>query len=233
MAEPTSTGIAVAGAFGAGLAGVLAGVDSAAAVGSLCGSVIYFISSKELQMPERLTYFLISFVMGYLLAPAITGIEAWGIKPFAMPAPAAWIRLRKSRSMTQAACFGASLMVVTISLPAIKRRGRNTSIDGGVDGQLSDLRNARSKHGDVHSVVYLPPRRSAIPSRRIDHGNTDHGLLWSDIYILAGDLVIPYKTWLMVLLMAVLTASLMRCGGNMSKVLRHPMGWDGRKRRDR
>jgi hypothetical protein len=118
MAEPTSTGIAVAGAFGAGIAGVLAGVDSAAAVGSLCVSVIYFISSKELQMPERLAYFLISFVMGYLLAPAITGIEAWGIKPFTMPAPAA---------------LGASLMVVTISLAAMKRKGR-APVDGGLDG---------------------------------------------------------------------------------------------------
>jgi len=36
---------------------------------------------------------------------------------------------------------------------------------------------------------------------------------------------------IMVLLLAVLTASLMRCGGNLSKVLRHPYGWDGRERR--
>ncbi len=51
------------------------------------------------------------------------------------------------------------------------------------------------------------------------------------IYILAGELVVPVKAWPMVLLLAVLTASLMRCGGNLSKVLRHPYGWDGRERR--
>ncbi|WP_312905404.1 putative holin [Stutzerimonas nitrititolerans] len=119
MAEPTSTGVLTAGMAGAGIAGLLAGVDSAAAVGSLCGSVIYFISAKELPLPERLTYFLISFVMGYLLAPAITGIELWGIKPFTLPAPAA---------------FGASLMVVTVSLAALKRRRQSASPNGGIDG---------------------------------------------------------------------------------------------------
>ena len=51
------------------------------------------------------------------------------------------------------------------------------------------------------------------------------------IYILAGELVVPVKAWPMVLLLAVLTASLMRCGGNLSKVLRHPYSWDGRERR--
>ncbi|MCF6780904.1 phage holin family protein [Stutzerimonas stutzeri] len=51
------------------------------------------------------------------------------------------------------------------------------------------------------------------------------------IYILAGELVVPVKAWPMVLLLAVLTA--MRCGGNLSKVLRHPYGWDGRERRRR
>jgi len=53
------------------------------------------------------------------------------------------------------------------------------------------------------------------------------------IYIVAGDLRIPYQAWPLVLLLAVLAASLMRCGGNMSKVLRHPIEWDGHERRRR
>ena len=53
------------------------------------------------------------------------------------------------------------------------------------------------------------------------------------IYIVSGDLRIPYQAWPLVLLLAVLTASLMRCGGNMSKVLRHPIEWDGHERRRR
>lgn len=51
------------------------------------------------------------------------------------------------------------------------------------------------------------------------------------IYIIAGELIVPAKAWPMVLLLAVLTASLMRCGGNLSKVLRHPYGLDGKERR--
>lgn len=51
------------------------------------------------------------------------------------------------------------------------------------------------------------------------------------IYIVSGDLRIQYQAWPLVLLLAVLAASLMRCGGNMSKVLRHPLDWDGTERR--
>lgn len=50
------------------------------------------------------------------------------------------------------------------------------------------------------------------------------------VYIIAGHEVSP-SSWPMVALLAVLTASLLRSGGNLSKVLRHPMGWDGRERR--
>ena len=53
------------------------------------------------------------------------------------------------------------------------------------------------------------------------------------IYILTGDLKVPSDCWPLVLLLAVLAASVMRCEGNLSRVLRHPMGWDGVDRRGR
>jgi hypothetical protein len=52
------------------------------------------------------------------------------------------------------------------------------------------------------------------------------------IYILAGH-QIAISSWPMVTLLAVLTASLLRSEGNLSKVLRYPLGWDGRDRRNR
>ena len=48
MAEPGSTSLAVAGGVGAGLAGFLAGINGEAAVGALCGSLLYFAVTQEL-----------------------------------------------------------------------------------------------------------------------------------------------------------------------------------------
>lgn len=51
------------------------------------------------------------------------------------------------------------------------------------------------------------------------------------IYILLGRLVVPSAGWPLVLMLAVLMASLMRSSGNLSEVLRHPRDWDGQDRR--
>lgn len=105
MAEPSSTA-AIAGALGAGVVGFLAGVNGEAAVGALFGSLIYFTTTRELPVWQRTLFFLASFVMGYLAAPAVVEAEFWGMRPFAFPGLAA---------------FGSALLIVTVSLAAIRR----------------------------------------------------------------------------------------------------------------
>lgn len=53
------------------------------------------------------------------------------------------------------------------------------------------------------------------------------------VYILAGDYKVHPHGWPLVAMLAILTASLMRCEGNLSHVLRTASGWDGRERRHR
>ncbi len=108
MSEPASTAVVVVGAAGAGLAGLMAGFDGAAAVGSLCGALIYFSASQELPIKERLMFFVISFVMGYLAAPAIARAEMFGIGPIEIPALAAFV---------------CSALIVTVTLATIRSRG--------------------------------------------------------------------------------------------------------------
>ncbi|RMH96410.1 putative holin [Stutzerimonas nitrititolerans] len=107
MAEPTSTGALAVGIAGAGVAGVMAGFDGAMAVGSLCGALIYFASAKELTLGPRLMYFAISWVMGYLAAPAVARAELFGLGPIELPALAAFI---------------CSALIVTVTLAAIRQR---------------------------------------------------------------------------------------------------------------
>lgn len=115
MAEPSSTAIiAVAGA-GAGVAGLWAGFDGSAAVGALCGALIYFASAQELPMPRRIMFFCISFVMGFLSAPAVARAEVFGIGPIELPALAAFI---------------CSALIVTVTLAAIRTRGQASPREG-------------------------------------------------------------------------------------------------------
>lgn len=118
MAEPGSTSLAVAGGVGAGLAGFLAGINGEAAVGALCGSLLYFAVTQELPLPRRMMFFAISFVMGYLFAPAMAKAQLFGIGPIDLPGPAAFI---------------ASALVVTVTLAAIRQRSKATAT-GGYDG---------------------------------------------------------------------------------------------------
>jgi len=107
MAEPSSAVIAVAaGAVSTGV-GFWAGFDGAVAVGSLCGALIYFASAKEMTLGPRLMYFAISWVMGYLAAPAVARAELFGIGPIDIPALAAFI---------------CSALIVTVTLAAIRQR---------------------------------------------------------------------------------------------------------------
>lgn len=111
-------GMVVAGALGVSAAGLLSGVDGNAATGALCGAVLFFMASRELGLVERLVYFAISLVMGYLFSPGLTEFVIWGFRPFVYSGPAA---------------FGAALMVVTLSHIALKWRGR-ADTGGQADG---------------------------------------------------------------------------------------------------
>ena len=109
MAEPNTSTVVVALASGAGL-GTLSAINPEAAVGALCGALLYFSFARELPMAWRLINFLISFVMGYLFAPVLVKAELFGFGPLDFPGPAAFI---------------ASAMVVTVTLAAM--RGKNQS----------------------------------------------------------------------------------------------------------
>lgn len=122
MAEPASTtaSVVVAGAAGVGVAGLLTGIDMLAAIGALAGALVFFTTTEELPVWKRAVFLLVSFVMGYLFAPALTDFEIWGIRPFKYSGPAA---------------FGAAVLVVTVALAAIKRRGKfGAEQPGGQDG---------------------------------------------------------------------------------------------------
>ncbi|HBP6069080.1 TPA: hypothetical protein L5965_33320, partial [Pseudomonas aeruginosa] len=84
MGEPASTtaSAVVAGAAGIGLAGYLAGIDGAAAVGALFGALLYSTTNKEYPTWQRVLFLLISFVMGYMTAPAIKDVDVYGYRPF-------------------------------------------------------------------------------------------------------------------------------------------------------
>lgn len=118
MSEPS--GVVVAGALGVGLAGILAGINGEAATGALFGALLYFTTTREMPIWQRTMFFITSFVMGYLFAPAIGEAEFWGIRPFTHSGPAA---------------FGSALLVVTVSLAAIRRRGiPSADLRGDADG---------------------------------------------------------------------------------------------------
>lgn len=115
MAEPNTSTVAVAVALGAGSAGLLSGFNPEAAVGALCGSILYFSYARELPITWRLVKFLISFVMGYLCAPAMAKAELFGFGPIDFPGPAAFL---------------ASAMIVTLTMAAMRGRSQGTPSEG-------------------------------------------------------------------------------------------------------
>lgn len=107
---------AVIAALGNNLGGVLGAINTEAAIGALFGALVYFSTTQELPMWNRLTFFFTSFVMGYLFTPAVVDVEFQGMRPFAYPGPAGF------------ACAG---LVVTILLAAIRQRGGTAQGAGG------------------------------------------------------------------------------------------------------
>ena len=120
MSDPASAAaITVAGAIGAGLSGFLAGVDGNAATGALCGALVFVMARPDLKQLERVVYFFVSLLMGYLFSPALSELEFQGIRPFAYSGPAA---------------FAAAALVVTVTVVAIKKRGPPPPVTGDADG---------------------------------------------------------------------------------------------------
>ncbi|EQM66101.1 putative holin [Pseudomonas tohonis] len=120
MGEPTASAV-VAGAAGVGLAGVMAGVDAAAAVGALFGALIYTTRTPEYPTWQRLLYLVISFGMGYIAAPALRELVVMGIRPF---------------QYTGLGAFVSALLCITLSLWALDRgrSGPGGFKRGGQDG---------------------------------------------------------------------------------------------------
>lgn len=117
MSEPAT--IVVVGGLGLAATGLLAGVDMLAVIGALAGSLVFFTTTEELPVWKRVLFLLVSFVMGYLFAPGMAEVELFGTRPFKYTGPAA---------------FGASVVVVTVALAVIKRRGLVAEQQGRQDG---------------------------------------------------------------------------------------------------
>jgi hypothetical protein len=120
MTDPSTVGLYAAGSITAGLVGVLAGVNGEAAVGALFGALVYLTTTDEMPVWHRVILFMASLVMGYLFAPAVAGVEVWGVHPFAFPGPAA---------------FSAALLLVTVSMAALRLK-RAAGKDDAAGGPL-------------------------------------------------------------------------------------------------
>ncbi|TKD40572.1 putative holin [Azotobacter chroococcum] len=114
MAEPSSAGVVVAGAIGAGLM-----INGEAAIGALCGGVLYFVANAELSILSRVALSLVSVIVGYMFAPVVSGMTVFGVGPIDLPGPAAFV---------------ASSSVVTATLAAIKARRGSVVTKGETDG---------------------------------------------------------------------------------------------------
>ena len=84
MAEPSTSTLIVAGA-GVGFASLFPGIDGNTLIGAFAGAALVVVSSKELSIPKRVAYMLISLIVGYLGAPEVmnmTPIKSVGVAAF-------------------------------------------------------------------------------------------------------------------------------------------------------
>jgi len=113
MAEPAGTAAVAVGVAGASFVGIMAGFNPDAAVGAICGAVLFFMASQEHPMRSRLVLFLISLVMGYLFSPVVAAAQfnVFGVNvgPLELPAPAAFV---------------SAAFVVSATLTALRLRGQ-------------------------------------------------------------------------------------------------------------
>lgn len=90
MVEPTSSAASAATALGAvAITSILPGVNGDALIGAFAGAVVFALHAKDLTITQRITYMVISILLGYLGAGEVmrrTGIESHAIAAFALSA---------------------------------------------------------------------------------------------------------------------------------------------------
>lgn len=73
MTEPSATVIATTTTTGITLAALFTNVDANTLIGATAGASLFVMSAKDLRIPVRLVYLLISLFMGYTGGPAVLG----------------------------------------------------------------------------------------------------------------------------------------------------------------
>lgn len=73
MAEPSTTAVATSTAAGITLTALFIGLDANTLIGATAGASLFVMSAKELALPVRAVYLLISLFMGYVGGPAVLG----------------------------------------------------------------------------------------------------------------------------------------------------------------
>jgi len=102
MVEPTSSAGTAAAAMGAvALTSAMPGVNGDALIGAFAGAVVFALHAKDLAMPKRLIYMLVSLALGYFGADEV--MHRFGMQSYTL------------------ASFGLSAIVVTVALASIDR----------------------------------------------------------------------------------------------------------------
>ncbi|MBD9478512.1 putative holin [Pseudoxanthomonas sp. PXM02] len=100
MAEPTSPTLAML-ATGLGLAALVPGIDGDALIGAFAGGTLFVVSTPSMPLWQRVIYFLISAIAGYMATPDLL----------------AWIPFKSSGL----AAFFASAVIVSVTLAVIEK----------------------------------------------------------------------------------------------------------------
>ncbi len=74
MVNDPLTGTATASLAGVSIVGLFSGMDAGIVIGSFAGAVIFVLSSKDIGIPKRICFFIVSFVAGVLAAKDATGL---------------------------------------------------------------------------------------------------------------------------------------------------------------
>lgn len=85
MTEPDVTASTLYVTTGLGIFTLIPLIDSATFLGALTGSALFTISAKDVSIPKRIAYMMISVISGYLAAPEIqanTFIQSNGVAGF-------------------------------------------------------------------------------------------------------------------------------------------------------
>ncbi len=85
MAEPTTTSTLALIAAGVGLAALVPGIDGDALVGAFAGGTLFVVSTPSMPLWQRVIYFLVSAIAGYMATPdllAVVPLKSSGLAAF-------------------------------------------------------------------------------------------------------------------------------------------------------